>query len=160
MLIYLPTFYFLTKDYLYFCQVIWQPLITTHLKNSYQTWKPLFNLKMAFLEVIHLVRCNMLNNTFQTKTNRKNIFWKSKTRMCHCQSWISIIMTLSHELNVILDLLRSRQIINKDAVSKMMETLKFDSRLIEDLSRYWHKDWFIKNLTTYLYTIVIKYCVL
>merc|ERR1711935_224340 len=43
-------------------------------------------------------------------------------------------MTLSHELNVILDLLRSRQIINKDAVSKMMETLKFDSRLIEDLS--------------------------
>ena len=135
MLIYLPTFYFLTEDYLYF----WQPLITTHLKNSYQTWKLLFYLIMAFLEVIHFVRCNMLNNTFQTKTNRKIIFWKTKTRMCHCQSWNSIIMTLSHELNIILDHLRSRKIINKDAVNKMMETLKFDSRLIEDLSRYLHK---------------------
>ena len=158
MLIYLPTFYFLTKDYLYFCQVIWQvtvwqPLITTHMKNSYQTWKLLFDLKMAFLEVIHFVRCNMLNNTFQTKTNRKIIFWKSKTRMCHCQSWNSIIMTLSHELDIIIDLLRSRQIINKDAVSKMMETLKFDSRLIEDLSRYLHKDWFIKKPYYVLWSI-------
>merc|ERR1712008_73764 len=44
------------------------------------------------------------------------------------------IMTLSHELNVILDHLRNRKIINKDAVSKMMVTLNFDSRLIEDLS--------------------------
>ena len=143
MLIYLPTFYFLTEDYLYF----WQPLITTHLKNSYQTWKLLFYLIMAFLEVIRFVWCKMLNNTFQTKTNRKIIFWKTKTRMCHCQSWNSIIMTLSHELNIILDHLRSRKIINKDAVSKMMETLKFDSRLIEDLSRYLHKYWFIKSLS-------------
>merc|ERR1711934_473343 len=48
---------------------------------------------------------------------------------------MGIIMTLSHELDMILDHLRSRKIINKDAVNKMMETLKFDSRLIEDLSR-------------------------
>ena len=38
-------------------------------------------------------------------------------------------MTLSHELDIIIDLLRSRQIINKDAVSKMMETLNLTQGL-------------------------------
>ena len=43
-------------------------------------------------------------------------------------------MSLNHELNTILDLLRNRSIIDRDRLLTMMRNLNFDERLIEDIT--------------------------
>ena len=44
-------------------------------------------------------------------------------------------MSLSDELNRILDFMKGREIIKEDEVRKLMEKLNFDERLIDDLTR-------------------------